>query len=116
MNQNSNAWWGASDEEKKRLEEENKYLSGLLNQNGGNVSFDPVTGTWSGSAGGLTTPQLPQVEDYSNYLEEMYAAQIMRIYRGDTEPLTLSLEVLPAKGFQMQIGRKTMQSARIICW
>ena len=75
MNQNSNAWWGASDEEKKRLEEENKYLSGLLNQNGGNVSFDPVTGTWSGSAGGLTTPQLPQVEDYSNYLEEMYAAQ-----------------------------------------
>lgn len=48
--------------------------------------------------------------------KEMYAAQIMRIYRGDTEPLTLSLEVLPAKGFQMQIGRKTMQSARIICW
>ena len=27
-----------------------------------------------------------------------------------------TMEVLPAKGFQMQIGRKTMQSARIICW
>lgn len=75
MNDNSNAWHTASPEEKARLEEENRQLASQLNQNGGNVSFNPGTGTWSGTAGAITTPQLPQVEDYSNYLEEMYAAQ-----------------------------------------
>lgn len=47
MNQNSNAWHGASQAEKDRLHAENEYLSGLL---GGNVSFDKNSGKWSGVA------------------------------------------------------------------
>lgn len=47
MNQNSNAWHGASQADKDRLHAENEYLSGLL---GGNVSFDKNSGTWNGAA------------------------------------------------------------------
>lgn len=47
MNANSIAWHTASPEERKRLEERNKELGALL---GGSVTFDPGTGTWSGSA------------------------------------------------------------------
>lgn len=47
MNANSIAWHTASPEERKRLEERNKELGALL---GGNVTFDPGTGTWNGSA------------------------------------------------------------------
>lgn len=47
MNQNSNAWHGASQAEKDRLHAENEYLSGML---GGNVSFDKNSGTWKGVA------------------------------------------------------------------
>ena len=47
MNQNSNAWHGASQADKDRLHAENEYLSGLL---GGNVSFDKNSGTWNGVA------------------------------------------------------------------
>ena len=47
MAANSQAWHTADAAAKKALEEENRYLSGLL---GGSLSFDRVTGTWSGSA------------------------------------------------------------------
>ena len=42
MNQNSNAWHSASQDEKDRLHAENEYLSGLL---GGSVSFYKTYGT-----------------------------------------------------------------------
>ena len=54
MNQNSLAWWDADAAGKKRLEQENRYWAQILNQNGGNLTFNPGTGTWSGSAGGST--------------------------------------------------------------
>ena len=47
MNQNSQAWHTASPEDKKRLEQENQKLAAQL---GGSVSFNPGTGTWSGTA------------------------------------------------------------------
>ena len=59
MNQNSNAWHGASQADKDRLHAENEYLSGLL---GGNVSFDKNSGKWSGVA------DFPAF-DYGNALE-----------------------------------------------
>lgn len=75
MNANSNAWHTASLEEKKRLEEANRQLASQLNQNGGSVSFDPGSGTWSGTAGSMTTPRLPVQEDLSDYLTQMHEAQ-----------------------------------------
>lgn len=51
MNANSIAWHSADDAEKKRLEARNKELASLL---GGSVTFDSVSGTWSGDAGGIT--------------------------------------------------------------
>lgn len=49
MAANSQAWHNATSQaEKDRLHAENQYLAGLL---GGNVTFDSVTGTWSGNAG-----------------------------------------------------------------
>lgn len=49
MNENSSAWHEATTQaEKDRLHAENQYLSSLL---GGDISFDSVSGTWSGSAG-----------------------------------------------------------------
>lgn len=69
MAANSDAWHTAtSQEEKDRLHAENQKLAGQL---GGSVSFNPSTGTWTGSA----QQQSTTVTDYSNYLEEMYAAQ-----------------------------------------
>lgn len=47
MAANSQAWHTADAATKKALEEENRYLSGLL---GGSLSFDTTTGMWSGSA------------------------------------------------------------------
>lgn len=47
MNKNSAAWHTASEEEKRRLEQENQNLAAQL---GGSVSFNPGTGTWSGTA------------------------------------------------------------------
>lgn len=74
MNANSKAWHTADDAGKKQLEEANKQLAAKF---GGSVSFDSGTGTWSGSAQqSVQQPaQKTQVDDYSNYLEEMYAAQ-----------------------------------------
>ena len=73
MNANSNAWWTATPEERARLEAENKSLAAQL---GSGVTFDAKTGTWSGTADQITVPQTTaQVNDYSNYLEDMYAAK-----------------------------------------
>ena len=47
MNANSIAWWAADETEKKRLEETNKLLASYL---GSGVTYNPSTGTWSGSA------------------------------------------------------------------
>ena len=83
MDANSQAWHNATSQaEKDRLHAENQQLAGQL---GGNVSFNPGSGTWSGSAnpgsgtwsGSASNEQQEQsslVNDYSNYLEEMYAA------------------------------------------
>lgn len=50
MNANSIAWWSADENERKRLEEENRNYAAIL---GGSVSFDSGTGTWSGTAAGV---------------------------------------------------------------
>ena len=50
MNANSIAWWSADENEKRRLEQRNQEISEEL---GGTVSYNPTTGTWSGSAGGF---------------------------------------------------------------
>ena len=71
MNKNSNAWWTATPEERARLEAENKSLAARL---GSGVAFDAKTGTWSGTADQISVPQT-QVNDYSSYLEDMYAAK-----------------------------------------
>ena len=71
MNANSNAWWTATPEERARLEAENKSLAARL---GSGVAFDAKTGTWSGTADQISVPQT-QVNDYSSYLEDMYAAK-----------------------------------------
>lgn len=47
MNANSIEWWSADDERKKVLESQNRELSKQL---GGNVTYNPGTGTWSGAA------------------------------------------------------------------
>ena len=62
MNQNSNAWHGASQADKDRLHAENEYLSGLL---GGNVSFDKNSGTWNGVA------EFPafNYDDYTGFID-----------------------------------------------
>ncbi len=59
MNENSKRWHSASDEERERLHAENERLADQINQTGGDVSFDPATGTWTGTAG--TRRQQPQV-------------------------------------------------------
>lgn len=60
MNANSIAWHTASPEEKKRLEERNKELGALL---GGSVTFDPGTGTWSGSAQSRGDATASEIQD-----------------------------------------------------
>lgn len=75
MAANSEAWHTADDATKKQLEAANKELASQL---GSGVTFDSTSGTWSGSAD-LTTPSVPNttvnVNDYSSYLQDMYAAQ-----------------------------------------
>lgn len=72
MNANSQAWHNATtQEEKDRLHAENQQLAGQL---GGNVGFNQASGTWTGSASTPEQEQESLVNDYSNYLEEMYAA------------------------------------------
>lgn len=60
MNANSIAWHTASPEERKRLEERNKELGALL---GGSVTFDPGTGTWSGSAQSRGDATASEIQD-----------------------------------------------------
>lgn len=51
MNQNSIKWHSADAAERERLHAENQRLAELINQSGGNVSFDAASGTWTGTAG-----------------------------------------------------------------
>lgn len=61
MNQNSIEWHSADDAERERLHAENQRLAELINQSGGNVSYDAASGTWSGSAGTKKTTSSPSV-------------------------------------------------------
>lgn len=51
MNENSRLWFTADAAEKERLHQENVRLAEELNRVGGNVSYDPVSGKWSGASG-----------------------------------------------------------------
>lgn len=61
MNANSIAWWNADANEKQRLEQRNQEISKIL---GGTVSYNPTTGTWSGSAGGFDASDIVDWEYY----------------------------------------------------
>ena len=89
MNENSKRWHSASDEERERLNAENERLAGLINQTGGDVSFDPATGTWTGTAGtrrqqqagyggGVSTPTISgltnRAPDLTSTLDKWLAA------------------------------------------
>lgn len=69
MAANSQAWHTADAATKKALEEENRYLSGLL---GGSLSFDTTTGMWSGSAAQPQNQQSQQVPTAdTSYLQSL---------------------------------------------
>ena len=51
MNENSRLWYTADAAERERLHQENVSLANEINRIGGNVSYDSVSGKWSGSAG-----------------------------------------------------------------
>lgn len=89
MNENSKRWHSASDEERKRLHAENEQLADQINQTGGDVSFDPATGTWTGTAGtrrqqqagyggGVSTPTISgltnRAPDLTSTLDKWLAA------------------------------------------
>lgn len=89
MNENSKRWHSASDEERKRLHAENERLADQINQTGGDVSFDPATGTWTGTAGtrrqqqagyggGVSTPTISgltnRAPDLTSTLDKWLAA------------------------------------------
>ena len=67
MNANSKAWYNADEAEKARLHARNQDLAKKL---GGSVydSYNPVTGTWGGEAGGITSEDIANWED--NYNQE----------------------------------------------
>ena len=71
MNANSQAWHQADQAERARLEAENRALASQL---GSGVRFDPVSGTWSGSADAPQQTAYP-LNDYSDYIREMYEAK-----------------------------------------
>lgn len=86
MSKNSQGWRDATtQEEKDWYHQANVELAGLL---GGNVTFDPVSGTWSGTAASAFPPSSstpssstssfhsPVVEENDEYLEDMYAARL----------------------------------------
>lgn len=102
MNANSQEWHTATPERKKQLEAENRALANRL---GGTVSFNPNTGSWSGTADEpLQLPQMDipgydewlsqsgynaaldslqkQNESYLKQLEEATAAQANQINQG----------------------------------
>lgn len=74
MNANSQKWWSATKEEQEQLHAANEALSRLLNENGGDVGFDSVSGTWSGSAGKAqptaTPPQKTGAGNYTDFVAE----------------------------------------------
>ena len=89
MNENSKRWHSASDEERERLHAENERLADQINQTGGDVSFDPATGTWTGTAGtrrqrqvgyggGVSTPTISgltnRAPDLTSTLDKWLAA------------------------------------------
>lgn len=69
MNRNSQLWHMADDAERERLHARNLALAKLLNENGGDISFDDASGTWGGSAGRKQTQEdritVPSGGDYS---------------------------------------------------
>lgn len=69
MNANSIAWYNADDAEKARLHARNQELAKLL---GGTVdgSFNPITGTWGGEAGGITEEDILGWDDDYNSKNE----------------------------------------------
>ena len=89
MNENSKRWHSASDEERERLHAENERLADQINQTGGDVSFDPASGTWTGTAGtrrqqqvgyggGVSTPTISgltnRAPDLTSTLDKWLAA------------------------------------------
>lgn len=74
MNANSQKWWSATKEEQEQLHAANEALSRLLNENGGDVGYDSVSGTWSGSAGKAqptaTPPQKTGAGNYTDFVAE----------------------------------------------
>ena len=89
MNENSKRWHSASDEERERLHAENERLADQINQTGGDVSFDPASGTWTGAAGtrrqqqvgyggGVSTPTISgltnRAPDLTSTLDKWLAA------------------------------------------
>ena len=66
MNENSKAWWSASPEERKRLEQTNQQLSKYL---GSGVTYDAKTGLWSGAADYSTGDQ---IRDWNESYNETY--------------------------------------------
>lgn len=74
MNANSQKWWSATKEEQEQLHAANEALSRLLNENGGDVGYDSVSGTWSGSAGKaqptVTPPQKTGAGNYTDFVAE----------------------------------------------
>ena len=76
MNANSQAWYGASKEEQDRLHAENERLAALL---GGDVSggYDPVAGTWTGSAG-VPTSRPTYSDPYASDLDALLQSILTR--------------------------------------
>lgn len=68
---NSQAWHTADEETRRQLEQANRELAARL----GGLTFDPVSGTWSGTAGGGSTSgsQLLQVPELNYTAPEIPA-------------------------------------------
>lgn len=77
MAENSQGWHIAqTQEEKDWYHQENEKLASSL---GDNITFDPVTGTWSGptdSALSYSTSPRPTVEENDGYIRDMYDARL----------------------------------------
>ena len=102
MNRNSQLWHTADDAERERLHARNLALAKLLNENGGDVSFDDASGTWGGSAGskqqqspvqggGFSNPSAPKYDNrYDEKLNEIVDEILQRdpfSYSAANDPL-----------------------------
>lgn len=95
MNANSQAWYGADEDTQRELHNQNVYYASLL---GSGVTFDPVTGYWSGSADSAIKPQqqLPSYDSqYSSQIDALLNAILNReefSYDYTTDPSYLAYE------------------------